>query len=423
MTTRLIVSLLAAAVALAAPAAGQTDEAKYKLKPGAKGKSCLNCHVQFQETMKQAFVHTPVKNGECSDCHSPHASSHGMLLAEDPDRICATCHADMVPAGAKSAHPDAAKGQCTKCHDPHASANKAQLVAGGSALCFQCHGDLGKAVAAATHKHAPVGQSCLGCHDPHASKDAERLLTKSAPALCVGCHKTDVPAFRTAHLNYPVAKSDCASCHDPHGSGQKGILWTSVHQPVANRMCASCHFDAASPDALKVKKQGLDGCRGCHSEMMNETLALNRVHWPVLDERGCLNCHRPHASKAGKLLAAPEIKVCGSCHSEVARQAIESVAKHAPVADGNCSACHSPHGSNTVLLFNAADSTAVCSSCHDWSKHSSHPIGPEVVDPRNKNARVDCLSCHDSHGSPYKYITWQDKKMDLCVGCHQDFRR
>ncbi len=423
MKTRLIIAFVLSAALCAAGAAGQTDEAKFKLKPGAKGKACLSCHVQFQETMKQPFVHTPVKAGECSDCHSPHASSHGKLLAESPDRICATCHADIVPAGAKSAHQDAVAGQCTKCHDPHASGSKDQLLASGSALCFKCHADLGKAVEAAKFKHGPVSKSCLGCHNPHASKESDNLLVKSTPGLCVDCHKTDAAPFRTAHLNYPVGKSDCASCHDPHGSSQKGILWASVHQPVANRMCANCHFDAASPDALKVKKSGIDGCRGCHSELVNATMGLNRVHGPVLDERACLNCHRPHASKARKLLAGPEIDVCGSCHADAVRQARDSVAKHAPVADGQCSACHSPHGSNTILLFNAADSTAVCSTCHDWKEHSSHPIGKEVVDPRNKNVRVDCLSCHNAHGSAHKYITWLDKKMDLCVTCHQDFRR
>jgi predicted CXXCH cytochrome family protein len=268
-----------------------------------------------------------------------------------------------------------------------------------------------------------VSKSCLGCHNPHASTVAGSLLVKSTPGLCLDCHKSDTPPFRAAHLNYPVATADCASCHDPHGSSQKGILWASVHPPVANRMCANCHFDAASPDALKVKKTGLDGCRGCHSELVNATLALNRVHGPILDDRACLNCHRPHASKARKLLAAPEIDVCGSCHTDAVRQARESVAKHAPVADGDCSTCHAPHGSNSILLFTAADATAVCSNCHDWKEHSSHPIGKDVVDPRNKNVRVDCLSCHNAHGSAYKYITWQDKKMDLCVTCHQDFRR
>lgn len=423
MPTRVVVALILSLGVLPLGAAGEDDESKYNLKPGAKGKVCLSCHSDFQQTMAKPFVHSPVKAGECSDCHSPHASSHGKLLAADPDQICATCHADVVPPGAKSAHPDALGGRCTKCHDPHASESKHQLLAKGSELCFQCHADLGKAVAAASHKHGPVEKSCLGCHTPHASKDSPHLLVKAAPALCVECHATGGAGFKTAHLNYPVATADCASCHDPHGSSRKGILWASVHQPVADRMCATCHLEAGSPDALKVKKSGIDGCRGCHSEMINETMGLNRVHWPVLDRTACLNCHRPHASKARKLLKGTEPQVCGSCHPRAVKQAQESAFKHQPVADGECSMCHSAHGSNAVLLFTADDSTALCSTCHDWKEHSSHPIGEKAIDPRNRNLPLDCLSCHNSHGSGFQYLTWQDKKMDLCVTCHEDFRR
>lgn len=36
---------------------------KFKLKQGATGKLCLNCHSDFQEKLKEASVHTPVKLG------------------------------------------------------------------------------------------------------------------------------------------------------------------------------------------------------------------------------------------------------------------------------------------------------------------------------------------------------------------------
>ena len=56
----------------AAPAFGQ-GESRFHLKPGASGKLCLGCHTDFEELVKQASVHTPVKGGQCVSCHSPHA--------------------------------------------------------------------------------------------------------------------------------------------------------------------------------------------------------------------------------------------------------------------------------------------------------------------------------------------------------------
>ncbi len=400
-----------------------SDEAKYKLKPGAKGKSCLGCHADFAETLKQPFVHTPVKAGDCSDCHSPHASDHGKLLAEDANKVCVSCHADVVPAKAKSAHPDVMSGNCVKCHDPHATKNKAQLLKAGNELCASCHPQLGKAVLEAKFKHSPVGQSCLGCHDPHATAETPHLLAKTAPALCVGCHKPDTPGFQKAHLNYPVAKADCSSCHDPHGSSQPAILWATVHPPVKTRMCAQCHNEAGSPEALQTRRQGVDGCKACHAEAVNTALNNSRLHWPVVDKVACLNCHNPHATKAPKLLADDEKDLCGRCHADAVARQERSVTKHQPILDGACSTCHAPHGSNVMYILNGGSIEGTCGPCHDWGKHSAHPSGDKVFDPRNKNLSLDCLSCHRTHGTGFKHMAHFDTKRDLCVQCHSGMAR
>ena len=70
-----ILLALAALAAWAIPAGAAPEGNPFKLKPGANGKVCLGCHVDFEETIKQAFVHTPVKSGDCSDCHDPHKGS------------------------------------------------------------------------------------------------------------------------------------------------------------------------------------------------------------------------------------------------------------------------------------------------------------------------------------------------------------
>ena len=126
---------------------------KYKLKPGASGKLCLECHDNFKEKLKNPFIHTPVKSGECSECHNPHTSSHGKLLDADPSKICNKCHEGIVPKNPKSTHEVVMQGNCVKCHDPHASKNKFVLLKAGNELCFDCHQDISNTVTKAKFKH------------------------------------------------------------------------------------------------------------------------------------------------------------------------------------------------------------------------------------------------------------------------------
>ena len=416
-TLPILLALLALA-AVAAPASAAPAGNPFKLKAGAKGKACLACHTDFAATTQKAFVHTPVKNGDCSDCHDPHASDHGKLLAAAPDAICQSCHADVVPAKSQSVHPDVIAGNCVKCHDPHASANKGNLLQAGNDLCQSCHKELTDHIAQAKFKHSPVTKSCLSCHDPHAGGTTRALLKKAAPELCVACHKPENPVFQKAHLGYPVAKADCVSCHDPHGSSDGSLLWASVHMPVKNKMCAQCHYDAGAPNALETKKQRIDLCKACHSDLVNTTLTQSRVHWAVLDQTACLNCHRPHAAPKAKLLKADEKELCGSCHADAVARQQRSVTKHPPIENGECSSCHRPHASNAVFLLDGKDELEVCAKCHDWGKHSTHPIGEKVVDPRNKNLTTSCSSCHRTHGSEFKHLAHFDMKKDMCLQCH-----
>src|SRR5512134_98140 len=154
---------------------------KFKLKPGAKGKLCLNCHDKVADALKLPYVHTPVKAGNCSDCHNPHDSAHGKLLEADPTRICNKCHGGIVPEQAKSTHKVVAEGNCIKCHDPHAARNKNNLLLAGNELCLSCHKDLAKAVSGFQFRHNPVVKGCTTCHNPHASSaSGSRPFARSA---------------------------------------------------------------------------------------------------------------------------------------------------------------------------------------------------------------------------------------------------
>ncbi len=395
-----------------------------KLKPGADGRVCIECHAEFQKVLRQAVIHAPVRSRECVSCHNPHASQRAKFLSDEPNLICAGCHGDMTPAASRSVHKPAAEKKCLSCHDPHASATKAVLVKPPLELCGTCHKPLVERAAKARYKHAPLQSTgCGACHEAHASAKADHVLKNGVPGLCTGCHKTDKPIFAKQHLDYKVAGASCTSCHDPHGSNQRGMLYDRVHAPVARGMCGQCHQPPTSATPFATKAAGTELCRGCHGPMVAKALDKNRVHVPLVGGKGCLSCHNPHASKEAKLLAQPMKSLCGSCHADTIQRDVRAASHHPPVRDGECTACHDPHSGEAPLMFVNGDGVALCQTCHDWSQHSTHPLGDKVVDPRNPNLTLECLSCHRSHGTEYKRLMPAAKTSDVCTACHAQFRR
>lgn len=414
---------LAAAFVLGFGAGAEAQQNKFRLKPGAQGKICLNCHTAFQEKLKRPFLHTPVKAGECTGCHDPHASGHAKMLAAETNKVCFKCHAGVLPGKALSIHKVAAEGNCIKCHDPHAAKNRSNLPVAGNELCFECHKDLGAFVAKVKFRHNPVEKGCVTCHSPHASVKSVALLAEAVPDLCLRCHKPGTPSFKKQHMNYPVERKRCTGCHNPHGSDRAGMLLATVHRPVAGKMCNQCHEESGSPNPFATRRAGLDLCRGCHSNMINEALGKNRIHWPAVDKTGCVRCHNPHASTAPALLKAPQTNLCGECHADSLERMKRSDTKHPPVQEGLCTTCHEAHASNSVFLFRQAAITDVCRECHDFRTHQTHPIGPKIVDPRNRNATVSCPSCHATHGTENKHMLYYPTATELCVQCHAQYRR
>ncbi|NJC88471.1 MAG: cytochrome C [Desulfuromonas sp.] len=418
-----VIVMLLAALMLCGAAAFAGSSETFKLKPGAEGKLCLTCHTAFGGKLQAKHIHTPLAKGECTGCHNPHASTHAKLMEGPAETICYKCHDQVIPKGAVSTHRVVAEGKCVACHDPHASANPANLVKGGSELCFDCHQALGKKIAANKFSHAPVKQGCLKCHNPHASAKQVSLLTAEEPKLCLDCHKTNSEGFKKRHMNYPVERGRCTSCHDPHGSNAGALLADNVHQPLKSGMCNQCHEEPTAAQPFTLKKQGYELCQGCHYDMLNTAFGKKRLHWPLVDKTGCINCHSPHASTQAGLLRKPMLEVCGSCHADTLARQARAQTKHQPISDGECTTCHSPHASDNLFLQTKAATSEVCAQCHDWQAHSTHPIGPEVIDPRNRNLSLDCLSCHRTHGTEYKHFLYYPDVQALCVQCHTKYRR
>ncbi len=403
--------------------AAQSIESKFHLKPGAQQKVCLTCHADFEEKLKKAYIHTPIKKTGCTACHNPHTSNHEKQLAADVSALCLTCHKQILPQGARSTHKVAAEGKCVQCHDPHSSNNKFNLRAAGNELCAGCHKEKIDAIAKVKFKHNPVEKSCVNCHSPHASAGAASLLKDEVPGLCKDCHLTDKPIFAKQHMDYPVGNSKCTMCHNVHGSNKAGMIYNTAHPPIATKMCNQCHEGPGSSTPLALKKKGFELCRGCHNSKVNDMFSQNRLHWPVLGKDGCLNCHSPHASSQQGLLNAPMIQLCGKCHADTLARQEQSPTKHEPIKEGMCTVCHSPHASNNVLLTTQASTIELCGQCHDWQKHSTHPIGEKIVEKRNKNLTMGCLSCHRSHGTEYKHMIPFATITELCTQCHVEYKR
>jgi DmsE family decaheme c-type cytochrome len=425
MNWRLTFAGLAAAVAavvgLQSSASGQQNP--YRLKDTNQTKACIVCHTDFEQKLKKPFVHAAVQAGECSGCHDPHVSTHQKLLSTDTKDLCASCHDSVVPAKAKSAHKPVADGECAKCHDPHASDNKGLLVKKADELCGSCHKEVAATASTSKFKHSAVEKGCQTCHDPHGSDQSGRLLKKAVPAICVECHNPDTPAFVTRHQKYPVGKAACTTCHDPHGSNQPALLLNNVHAPVAGGGCTRCHQPPDSPTPFATKGTGFELCKGCHNDMVTATMAKKRLHWPVADQKGCVNCHNPHASNVDKLLKTDTQALCKSCHPDTLKRMATTAAKHAPVDGGMCTSCHSPHAAEGAYLIDQPTIMKLCEQCHDYQTHSAHPLGEKAVDPRNKNLRVDCLSCHKAHGTEFKRMLLAETNVELCTRCHKKFVR
>lgn len=409
-------------------------KANFKLRPGAEGKICLKCHETFQKTLRSRAVHQPLKTGRCSDCHDPHTSVHKNLLTADTNALCTSCHKELLPEKARSVHKIVADGECVKCHAAHASDNRFILVKPGNALCSECHKDVSTQAREVRFKHSPLmkDKGCLNCHDPHASVKSDYLLKNAVPALCKGCHKASQSSFKRKHLDYPVDKANCDSCHSAHGSNTRGILYDKVHQPVAENKCAKCHLKAGAPNATSTKKQGTALCTECHRDSVDAIFTKNRVHWPLMDKTGCLNCHSPHGSRQKNLLEKSVRETCGKCHEDTVKLQQWSLNNPKnkdlckPIKTGNCTRCHAPHAADNILLMPAASSigSAICGECHQWETHSTHPIGEKVIDPRDKNLSVECLSCHKACGTGNKPNMMPfETTYDLCIQCHPERRK
>jgi predicted CXXCH cytochrome family protein len=231
---------------------------------------CGSCHLAPASDAKMAsgaqlkpkaqigkgkYLHKPIEEGKCLDCHNPHSSNYQFLRkAATVGELCVKCHEKQEIA--KNLHKPFAEGKCNLCHDNHSSNYGFLLITNQRQLCFSCHEDTKSELDRFKYVHKPaVDRGCTACHAPHGS-DYFRLLVKEYTPdfyasfdianydLCFSCHRADkvlvketenVTDFRNGtenlhyiHVNTPVKGRTCRTCHATHASNEPRHLRKAV---------------------------------------------------------------------------------------------------------------------------------------------------------------------------------------------------
>jgi predicted CXXCH cytochrome family protein len=361
---------------------------------------CGFCH---QLDLTGPYVHKPVAEGRCSQCHQPHGGADRYFLRGNGAAICQECHPD-VTAGLPVVHGPVAAGACTACHRSHSSSNPKLLTLAGRDLCLECHLTLKKRLDAVRTVHGPVTSDCTTCHQPHAS--ALKMMLKEEPTqLCRSCHTQIAAQIEHATTKHEAVSSGqaCRNCHEPHGSDFPSLLINDMVD-----VCLSCHDrDIKLPDGTELAN-------------MKAVLATgNSLHGPIA-QRNCVACHQIHGGSNFRLLAKeypPEFyapfreesyALCFSCHERQlvldprtdrltnfrnGEQNLHYLHVNKDTKGRTCRACHETHASNKAkhirdsvpfgaggwklpINFEKTDTGGSCSpGCHrPYAYDRVHPI-------------------------------------------------
>lgn len=353
---------------------------------------CEQCHDSMSKDSKgKVFpvVHSPVADGDCTVCHTPHGGALKGLLRAAAPALCEECH-ESKSQGKSSVHTPVKEGECLNCHAPHGAAKKGLLTKTGALLCAECH----EAKATEKVKHPPALDDCQSCHDVHASNVKNQLLA-AGNDLCYTCHD-DKAKLKTMQNVHPIVEDSCLNCHKPHSGAEKGML-----PARGDQLCASCHEKEA-------------------------TLATTAVsqHAAVKDG-GCAACHDPHGTGQAKLLIDAQGTLCLGCHDIIKAKISTAKSQHQPVNDGECVACHNPHGAAFKPLLNAAfpqsfyapystASYALCFGCHPrglaeytrttLTRFSNGDRNLHELHVNKGEKGRTCRVCHSVHGADQDHL-------------------
>jgi predicted CXXCH cytochrome family protein len=245
------------------------------------------------------------------------------------------------------------------------------------------------------------------------------------PEECAGCHTEKLPPDAAVDMvRYGQFSPECFSCHSNMVNASE---WR--HFPSSALLCRTCHQSANDVKELSVPTGKVETlCFACHVNNKKWT-SMSHIHGPV-GTGDCTICHDPHGSgNEFQLWADGKGKLCVVCHEEMKRYldpGQKSFVVHGIMNAKGCGACHSPHATNyRFQLFGEIND--LCVSCHvslagltQGHPVQNHPIKGKS-DPRRAGNPFSCTSCHNPHGSPYKYLLIGDVRGGrICVKCHSE---
>ncbi len=185
-----------------------------------------------------------------------------------------------------------------------------------------------------------------------------------------------------------------------------------VHGPVAAGECKMCHGETPEKHSKNPKKNNFaeidnvaEKCYACHDAFE----AKKTTHAPVQDGE-CSSCHSPHGSPYKFQLLKEGGSLCFDCHDE---SLVGEKFVHGPAAVGGCVACHEPHTANFEKNLKL-ESPTLCYSCHT-DKAETFQAAKVMHAP----VAEDCVNCHNPHSAPQEFML-PAAAPTLCFGCHTD---
>jgi len=246
------------------------------------------------------------------------------------------------------------------------------------------------------HRDQLLPKECTTCHDPAKIKTTNGYSNESQP-LCFSCHKNVL----------------------------ENTTWQ--HSPAVNVQCLACHQQGSHPVKIGIPSGKVENvCFRCHTAK-KAWLNMAHIHGPV-GTGDCTVCHNPHGdNNHSQLWADGKAELCVACHTD--KKALLSTEKtsryiHGILTGSGCIACHNPHATQNRFQL-SKPINELCTGCHTSLAgiERGHPVGGHPVsgvkDPRRPERMFACTSCHNPHGSEFKFLLIGDiLGGHVCSQCH-----
>ncbi len=411
------------------------DKARQGRPPRGNGGYSRTCLALVGVVLGLCVSVAPLRASEqCLSCHAP---GSGLTNSQGKSVV--------VNAGAlqHSVHKDLG---CLDCHTGAAKAGHTAKTAAAS--CASCHGDVAPQLAASAH--ASLGKpedssTCISCHGDH---DVVRP-SKRGIELCQTCHAEEVKQFaRSVHGKANGrGNGDAPNCRDCHGATHQVVAATEVNSPVSKanlpQTCGRCHSNPAlaAKYMFAVSKP---------VEAYEASVHGRAIRAGKLNSAACNDCHGVHDILPASDLRSPINKfrvaaTCAQCHGEVFAQFKQSIHGKAISAGVDAApTCTDCHGEHQILapsdprspVYVANISRVTCSHCHaDQRLNARFGIpGGRVASYENSYHGLaaeagsmtvaNCASCHGVHNilpsSDPRSTIARANLPQTCGKCHPD---